>query len=389
MSKFNQILVTKYSSQTVLVMGLSDHKVYYISTFNIDEDPLGTVYLGRIEKKLSNIGSSFVMYEKGKTGFIKLNNNKCSDILPVMKKSLSSEDKKDIFTDEIEVSDDYAVIKRGSGCVSVSKKVDRKLRLLLIETYENLAKREQLDILIRTLGAKCEEDEFVEKINALKSQLDLIYQKSETRTVYSVLYKPLSEYIKETFSLITSEEFEIITDDESIYNELCDFYDSDVCTKSCCIKMYDDKQVSMKTLYGMKAKLSEATAIKVNLKSGASMFIESTNALTAIDVNSASTYNGKNKEELFLNVNIEAANEAVRQIKLRNISGIIMIDFINMKSDESYDILQAEVKRLLAGDSVQSRLCDVTSLGLFEISRKRVRLSLEEQLKSVKGERLI
>ena len=385
----NQILVTMYSTKTVLVMELFDHKLQFISAYNIDEDPLGTVYLGRIDKKLSNIGSSFVMYQKGKTGFIKTDNNKSSDILPVMKKSAASGDKKDVFTDEIEVSDEYAVIKKGNGVISVSKKADRKLRTELIETFSDIAKSLDIDILIRTRGTQCGKEELIEKIMRLKTDLDEIFVKASTRTVYSTLHMPPGEYIKDVFALVKSDDAVIITDDSSRYNELCDFYNSDACDKKCEIQLYDDKQVSLNTLYAVKSKLSDVLSVKVNLKSGATLFIEATTALTAIDVNTASAFLGKDKEAAFLAINLEAAKEAVRQIILRNISGIIIIDFINMKSKESYDILQAEVLNLLETDKVMSRLCSITSLGLFEISRKRVQLSLREQINSSKGERII
>ena len=119
----------------------------------------------------------------------------------------------------------------------------------------------------------------------------------------------------------------------------------------------------------------------VYLNSGASIVIEPTEALTVIDVNSGKAISGKKlSEETFFAINIEAAKEIAAQIRLRNISGIILIDFINLADKNKEECLKEELKILLKEDSVPTEVVDITKLGLMEITRKKIYKTLAEQL---------
>ena len=119
---------------------------------------------------------------------------------------------------------------------------------------------------------------------------------------------------------------------------------------------------------------------KVWLKSGAYLVISPTEALTVIDVNSGKNTKGKNPEENFLKINKEAAVEIARQLRVRNISGICIIDFINLKDKAAKDELMRVFRKELNKDRIPTRLIDITKLGLVEVTRKKVHASLAEQL---------
>ena len=110
--------------------------------------------------------------------------------------------------------------------------------------------------------------------------------------------------------------------------------------------------------------------------------IQPTEALTVIDVNSGKSISKKQVQEHYLKINLEAAEEIARQLRLRNLSGIIIVDFIDMKSDESRELLMQALSRAVSADPVPVRVVDMTKLNLVELTRKKVRKSLAEQVKS-------
>jgi ribonuclease G len=132
--------------------------------------------------------------------------------------------------------------------------------------------------------------------------------------------------------------------------------------------------------YKVSSQIDSSLNRSVKLHQGSFITIDETEALTAIDVNSGKFVGTSNKEETFLQVNLAAAKEIASQLKLRNISGIIMIDFINMKTDASYEHLIAALKKYFSQDRCQPVVHGISHLGLVEVTRKKNRKSLKNQL---------
>jgi ribonuclease G len=126
--------------------------------------------------------------------------------------------------------------------------------------------------------------------------------------------------------------------------------------------------------------MEDACAKKVWLRSGGFLYIERTEALHVIDVNTGSMNVNKDKEEAILKCNLEATEEICRQIRLRNLSGIILIDYINMQDAAGIKEVTDRLKSLIAFDSVKTTFHDVTALNLVELTRQRVREPLEDQI---------
>ena len=126
--------------------------------------------------------------------------------------------------------------------------------------------------------------------------------------------------------------------------------------------------------------MENALKEKIWLKSGAYLIIQPTEALTVIDVNSGKNVAKKEMQENFLKINIEAAKEIAYQLRLRNISGIVIVDFINLTSKEAEAELLKEFRAALKSDPVQTDIIDITKLGLVEVTRKKVKKSLKEVL---------
>jgi len=146
------------------------------------------------------------------------------------------------------------------------------------------------------------------------------------------------------------------------------------------LRLYEDKLLPLDRLMSLERELTRAVARRVELRSGAFLYVESTQALHTIDVNSGRSEMKRDREEARLKVNLEAARAAAAQIRLRNLSGIIIIDFINMDTDESREALMEELRRAVAADPVRTQVVDRTKLGLVELTRLKKEAPLAEQL---------
>jgi len=148
------------------------------------------------------------------------------------------------------------------------------------------------------------------------------------------------------------------------------------------LRLYEDHLLPMPKLYNLEKALEEALRERVWLKSGAYLVIQPTEALTVIDVNTGKFEASKKKQQTFRKINQEAAREIARQLRLRNLSGIIVADFIDMENpDDKYALIET-LRQELKKDPVKTVLVDMTPLGLVEITRKKVRKTLQEQLEN-------
>jgi len=195
------------------------------------------------------------------------------------------------------------------------------------------------------------------------------------KSAYTVLYKPdnsLGSYIKKTFHHIPVSK--ILTENEEIYNELKNTFDN--------IELYSDSKLSLSKLYSLKTKINEASDSKVYLKCGGYLIINYTEALTVIDVNSGKNVASKkaDREDNILSINIEAAKEVALQMKLRNITGMILIDFINMSEEEHNNELINSMNDAVATDYVTVKVIDITPLGIMEITRQKIDKPLNEYI---------
>lgn len=218
---------------------------------------------------------------------------------------------------------------------------------------------------------------FTAKIDYSKYQDgDMLKEKSKHLTAYSYLYKDES-FLKERLDKVfkRNEYSEIVTDSESVYENLKTSYNN--------IRLYTDKDFGLSKLYSLKTVLEEATAKKVWLRCGGYLYIEHTEAMTVIDVNSGkfSPSKGTDKESAYLSVNLEAVSEVCRQLRLRNISGIIIIDFINLVSIEDRESLLDTLISESAKDTMKVVVAGITALGLVEMTRKKELPPLYEQLR--------
>ncbi|MCR5619459.1 MAG: ribonuclease E/G [Lachnospiraceae bacterium] len=291
---------------------------------------------------------------------------------------------KDIFDSESLNSGDIVIayvrdvkMDIGAAFIEYAKDKDGYLPLNKLPKDFQIKQGDLIPVRLTSDSQKGKRASFTAKIDYSKyPDSDDLIKKSGHLTKYSYLYKDdafLKDRIDKVFK--THEYNEIVTDISSVYDNLKTSFEN--------VRLYDDTSFDLSKLYSLKTVIEEATDRKVWLKCGGYLCIDHTEAMTVIDVNSGkySPSKGTDKESAYLSVNAEAAEEICRQLRLRNISGMILIDFINLSSDEDRQLLMDLLKKETLKDTVKVSVLDITALGLVEITRKKELPPLYEQLR--------
>ena len=284
-----------------------------------------------------------------------------------------------VLTANLSLPGRFCVLTAGKTGVGFSAKLTdaawkNQIRKMLQEKYF-----EGFGIIVRTNAGSAEPEQILQECEKLKDQLKQLIKESSSRTCYSCLYKTLPSYIAGIRDSYAGGLEEIVTDCQDLYDQLKDYLETSQAEDAGKLKLYTDEMLSLGKLYSLDNALSKALDKRVWLKSGGYLVIEPTEAMVVIDVNTGK-YEGKKKlEETVLKINLEAAAEIARQLRLRNLSGIIMVDFIDMNQEESKIQLMEALKTAVAKDPVKTVVVEITRLNLVEITRKKVRRPLYEQ----------
>ncbi|MBO4904386.1 MAG: ribonuclease E/G [Lachnospiraceae bacterium] len=383
----NKAVFTIYENKYVL-MHIAGNRAEHIYVYDdLDEMPLGTVINCRVERQTENIGASFVRYGKNNTGFIN-KPIKPETVLALQYKKEPVNDKKALFTDKITIEGEYVVVTEHSDHVKVSSKIPDDKRKQIAETVSPIIKQSGMGAIVRTKAYTDENgvEKAIEEFEIIKKRLEKIHEKSPHLPDYSILYSPLPSFVSDLMYLIDQGIEEVVTDDPEIMEALENKYEAMSgpvsVTDRVSTRMYEDKLIDLCNLYSFNAKISEALSRKVYLKSGVYIMIDQTEALVTVDVNSAGCTKGKGRNDTFLAINLEAVKEIARQIRLRNLSGMIVIDFINMDSQSDYDTLASAIEAELKADRINCRFVDFTGLKLAELVRNRSGRTLYRSLQS-------
>ena len=234
-------------------------------------------------------------------------------------------------------------------------------------------------VILRTEAAKLPKEELSKEIRTQENRLIGLLDRAKTRTCFSRLMES-DPGILAGFSHVRWESLaEIVTDIPKVWDRIRAYLLEKEPDILSCLRFYEDGQFPLTKLYSLEQVMDRALSQKVWLKSGGSLIIQPTEALTVIDVNTGRSVSGN--QEQYLKLNLEAAKEAARQIRLRNLSGIILIDFINLSGQEDRELLLHTMRELTAADPVKTEVIDLTKLDLMEITRKKGRPPLYEAIR--------
>ena len=354
---------------------------------------VGNVYIGKVKKILNNIGAAFVEIEPGLECYYDLSQAETAmfttkvgkkplcvaDELIVQLSKEGTKTKAPTVTSNISFTGYYSVLTTGNTRIGVSTKISKKKREELkafLDQYEH----QEYGLILRTNGEEAPLQLIEEEIEAHIQAFEHMKSKAAMRTCFSVLRKNPPGYITQLRNVGRRGLSKILVNDQEIYDEICDFYESFDREHLPLIQLEEETSTSLASIFNTRKVLERALLEKVWLKNGAYLIIQPTEALTVIDVNSGKYEKKESEKEAALKINLVAACEIAKQLRLRNISGIIIVDFINMEDEEDILALVKEFKGYLSRDAVPTTLVGVTKLQLMELTRKKIRKPLSETL---------
>ena len=390
-----QFVFTEWNKKKLGIL-FEDGKAMEIRCYEADSI-LGNVYRARVSNLSPNINAAFVDIKKGESCYLSMDDYhgeklKVGDLVTVQVVRDKIKTKRYAVTTDISLQGDYAVTTLFAP-VGVSSKITDSARKKELKTLmQNLVIAEQdaqfylaegnvaeierikkltLGGIIRTQAEHAEDAAITREIEGQARLLYSIMKKSEYATQYTCLYHTEVEYIKDIRRMHALQDVEIVTDIPEVTEAISE------------IPLYTD-EYTLTLRYSLASLLEKTLSKRAYLKSGAYLVIEPTEAMTVIDVNSGKSIKGKNAEEQFLKINIEAAKEIARQLRLRNISGIVMIDFINMKEESHNHELMKNLAEYVRTDPVRTTVVDMTKLGLVELTRQKGKRALHEVFSEIK-----
>ena len=394
-----------YRNETSIISALlDDNRLVKLNIDSENEFLVGNIYLGKVQNIVKNINAAFVEIASKQLCFLPLEDvtNPCitnreydgrvliGDEIIVQIKQEPLKTKQATVTTNLNLTGKYCVLSLENTSISFSHKIEKNKKQNLIkqlveekilsETGKWIYTQDKIGVIFRTnIQELTSILPLKEELEALTLLMQQIVTNGKHRTVFSKLYEAESSYISHLSSSFYEEYSQIVTDDTDIFENLKKYFTLHQHLDQNILKLYTDSKLKMPKLYSMDTKIQEALQKKVWMKSGAYLVIEPTETLTVIDVNTGK-YSGKGTgEETFLKINLEACEEIALQLKLRNISGMIIIDFINLKNKQAEVELITCLKKLLKKDPIKCDFIDMTPLGLVEITRKRISKSLLEQ----------
>ena len=272
----------------------------------------------------------------------------------------------------------YLVLMPMFDHVGVSRRIrdeDEKKRL---KEYIESIKPKGLGFIVRT-ASEGKEDALKKDMDFLIRLWENIQKKSSTTTSPALLYSDLNIILRSVRDLFSNEVSQFIIDNKSEYKGTLDFVQTYFPSLTNKIVYYEGAEPIF-DYYGIEHEISRTLERRVWLKSGGYIVIDQTEALTSIDVNTGKYVGEANLEETILKINLESVKEIAYQIRLRNLGGIIIVDFIDMDKEEHRAKLFQAFKEVMDKDRVKSMILQISELGLIEMTRKRVRESLERIL---------
>lgn len=393
----NNKLVLTTKENRIISSLIEDNEFVQLRVDSMDSDSiLGNIYVGKVKNIVKNINAAFIEIADGVMCYYSLEENKypiyvkdkksnrlvMGDEILVQIEKENIKTKAPVATCHLNFTGKYVVLTHGKTKVGVSSKItsDKEKKRLkeILSSYKN----SEYGFIIRTNAEGAAEEILRGEIETLIKRYEEITGFGVHRSAFSLVYKTPSAYLCDIRDGYANALTEIVTDDQLIFTQIKEYLETYQEEDLDKLRLYQDDQIKLSALYNIDKRLDEATREHVWLKSGAYLVIQHTEAFNVIDVNTGKAIAGKKKaQETFLKINLEAAREAARQIRLRNLSGIIIIDFIDLLDKKDQEILMRELTDLFRKDPVKTTVVDITALNLVEITRKKVRKPLHEQMK--------
>ncbi len=390
-TSLKRIVISNSEFEGLRLAMMEDDQLFEIYLEEADEESLtGSIYLGRIENIVPNLQAAFVNIGEGKNAFLRerdlyapkpRNGSALKVEMLKPKQKIMVQVKKDAMglkgpqvTSYISLAGRYLVLMPQISNIGVSKKIeDPNERKRLHDIAREISKGQ--GVIVRTVAQGVEKEKLESEIESLREKWLNIQKRFKHARKPQVLYEDpgVLEYILRERLDDTVDE--IITDDERTYEMIQKVVETYKPKHKPIIRLI--KGDAFRKM-GVEKQMMESLSRVVKLPSGGVLYFDATEALLVIDVNSGSNTSGIDSEDLILKTNIESAKEIPRQLRLRNESGIIIVDFIDMANESERQLVMHVLEEELKKDKVKTSIVEFSKLGLLEMTRKRTSPPLRE-----------
>ena len=366
---------------------------------------VGNIYLGKVSRVLPGMQAAFIDINLERTAFLH-----ASDIMPRNQDISNGDDKADTpediqklvrqgqdllvqvvkdplgtkgarLTTHLSIAARFLVFMPGEDHVGVSQKIEgeeerQRLRDLLSSLAEEFG---QGGYIVRTVAEGVTEQELRMDMEFLHKSWLEIQERSKVSGSGFLVHEDLTLAMRTMRDQVNVDVEKVRIDSRENFERAKKFAEKFIPEIASRIEYYPGERPIF-DLYNIEDEIQKALANKVQLKSGGYLIIDQTEAMTTIDVNTGGFVGHRNLEETIFKTNLEAAQTIARQLRLRNLGGIIILDFIDMTDSEHRDQVMRALEKSLERDKAKSHICEVSGLGLVEMTRKRTRESLEHVL---------
>lgn len=394
----NKLIISK-QNERILTSWLEDGRIRQFQAEPAESAvAVGDIYVGKVRNIVKNIHAAFVEFQKGQMGYLSLDEK----VIPIHTQGRVQDETRVLIGDEIivqiareavktkpptltgkiDLSGKYVALSLGSSGINVSRKItDKQEKMRLRELLEKYSTQEY-GIIARTNSQGISEEALERELNVLMQRYQKVVAEGMHKAPFACLYQAPPAYLGSVRDMYRGKIHQVLTDSREIYEEIQAYVREQNWEQEIEVALWDEHNGRMSAVYNIDKTLERTLRQKVWLKSGGYLIIQPTEALVSIDVNTGKAISRKkDAQKTFYKINMEAAEEIACQLRLRNLSGIILVDFIDMKEEEANQELLSFLSRELAKDQIPAKLVDMTGLGLVEITRKKVRKPLYDQMK--------
>lgn len=348
---------------------------------------LGDVYLAQVENILPSIEAAFVNVGSDKMGFLHaqdvMGKGALQDKLKPKQKIVVQVVKEPVghkgprVTTEISLPGRFLVLMPNEPGINVSKKITSAKERARLKSIVNLLKPVGVGVIVRTEAEGQSESDIQEDLEILLEKWNNIITSAESLTPPSLLYRDQDLLYRVIREACNEETQEIVVDTAFALNRVQNILQNWHMNKNINVTLYKGSEPLLVAM-DIHKEIKAALQMKVNLPSGGYLFIQTTEALTVIDVNSGKFTNSATQDETILKTNIEAVHEIARQLRLRNIGGMIIIDFIDMTNRVDKLAMMEELEMAVEADKAKPQVGQLSDLGLVEMTRHRQGQAISE-----------
>lgn len=362
----------------------------------------GNIYKGKVTRVEPSLEAAFVDFGSERHGFLPLKEiapsyfAKDAPDRPTIKQALREGQQVIVQVEKDErgtkgaalttfpsLAGRYMVLMPNSpGAGGVSRRIEGEDRQALREAMDVLDVPKHMGLIVRTAGVGRDAEELQWDLDYLKTLWQSIETAAEGRDAPFLIYQESQLIVRALRDYLRADIGEILVDNQEVFDNAQEFVQQVMPHNLSKLKFYDDA-TPLFSRFQIESQIESAFSREVSLPSGGALVIDHTEALLSIDINSARATKGASIEETALQTNLEAADEIARQLRIRDLGGLIVVDFIDMNSRDSQRAVQNQLRDAMKRDRARVQIGRISKFGLLEMSRQRLRASLEESSQEV------